>query len=152
MINKLNFPEYPFSLREGKAGIEIFDDLRRKFIKLTPEEWVRQHLLRYIIMEKNFPASLIAVEYSLTYNQLKKRCDALVFNVQAKPLVLIECKSEKVELKQNILEQIGRYNFGLNVPYLLISNGLLHYMLACKSTAEGQKMELLSEIPTFDAL
>ena len=124
MLRKLNFPDYSFSFRENKGIREIFDPFRRKFVKLNPEEWVRQHLLQYLVVEKKYPQSLISVESSLVFNQQKKRCDALVYNQQAKAMVLIECKSYDVALSQSVLEQIARYNFTLQLPYLLISNGL----------------------------
>ncbi len=152
MHSPLNFPDYTFSFQEKNGVQEIFDAFRRKFVKLTPEEWVRQNLLHFLVKEKGYPTSLIAVEYSLTFNGQKKRCDALIFNSLAQPLVLVECKSEQVVLTQKILEQVSRYNFTLNVPYLLISNGLKHYMLSIKPQHASQKIELLQQIPFFQEL
>ena len=145
---KLNLPEYELKIRQVSVGRnEIFDPFRKKYIKLTPEEWVRQNFLSYLIHEKGFPASLIAVEKGLKINRLQKRFDAVVFNNKLNPIVLIEFKSPEVNLDQKVFDQIAMYNLNMKVNYLIVSNGLTHY--CCKMNYKANNYQFLQEIPTF---
>ncbi len=125
---QLNFPSYDFRIEQQGESLKIYDAFRKKWVVLTPEEWVRQHVLAYLVQTKNYAASLLAVERSLTYNTRKKRFDILVFDKKAKPFMLIECKAPEVKLSEETLMQICTYNTVFNVPFLFVSNGLAHIL------------------------
>jgi len=145
---QLNLPEFEIKTRKTETGkTEVFDAIRKKYIVLTPEEWVRQHFLNYLINIKGYPSSLIAVEKGLTLNQMQKRFDAVIYDTKRKPLVLIEFKSPKVKLDQKTFDQVSRYNLKMKVNYLMVSNGLIHY--CCRMDYEKQKFIFLKEIPAF---
>lgn len=148
---KLNLPQYQFKTRISPSGKEeVFDDIRKKFVILTPEEWVRQNLIRYLKEEKEYPSMLIAIEKGIKVNNMQKRFDAVVHDRNGQPLMLIEFKSPDVKINQKVMEQISRYNLSLNVSYLLISNGLLHF--CCYIDKETGTFEFLDEIPEFSEL
>jgi len=148
VTQSLNFPDYAFSMRIEKGKKEIFDPARRKFVALTPEEWVRQHMLQYLVQELSLPLPLIAVEHSLVYLSMKKRCDLLVFNRAGKAVMMVECKAPSVLLNQKTLEQIARYNMGFKLPYLLITNGLSHY--CCHINHADGSIQILPSIPVLE--
>lgn len=127
-MKALQFPNFQFQIREAEGKLFIYDAFRKKEVVLTPEEWVRQHVLAYLSEVQKYPATLIAVERSLTFNQLKKRFDVLVFNKQGKPYMLVECKAPEVKLSSETLFQIATYNTVFQVPYLFVSNGLQHLL------------------------
>lgn len=147
MMTDLDLPKYDFKLKWVDASQYIFDEIRKKYIKLTPEEWVRQNLIQYLFQSKGYPLSLMAVEYSLTYNGMKKRADIICFDKKGSPLVIVECKAASVKISQVVFEQIARYNFDLKVPYLMVSNGLEHY--CCRMNYVKNSFEFLREIPKF---
>lgn len=148
---KLNLPDYSFKIRSTSGGKdEIFDEFRKKYIALTPEEWVRQNFVRFLKEEKRYPSSLIAIEKGIRVNNMQKRFDAVVHNRDGKPIMLIEFKSPDVKIDQKVMEQISRYNLSLNVNYLLISNGLSHY--CCYINKETSDIIFLKDIPNFDEL
>ena len=148
---KLNLPDYELKMRRTAEGkTEVFDLFRKKFILITPEEWVRQNFLHYLIYEKDFPASLIAVEKGLKVNRLQKRFDAVVYNNKLIPIVLIEFKSTDVKLSQKVFDQVAMYNLQMQVKYLIISNGLTHY--CCKMDYESNSYQFLEEIPAYAEL
>jgi hypothetical protein len=145
----LNFPRYGLRLKElSNGGIEIFDRCRKSFVALTPEEWVRQHLINFLILEKGFPESLMVPEKSLKLNNTVKRADVLVYDKFLNPLLIAECKEASVPLSQEVLDQALRYNLIFNVKYLVLTNGLSHYV--CKMV-DG-KVELLNTIPDYQEL
>jgi len=146
----LNFPTYDFKLRIEKKSKQIFDPIRRKWVSNTPEEWIRQHMIQYLITEKQFPQSLIAVEMPITVNQTAKRCDIVLFNPDAKPIVIVECKAPTVALTQKTFDQAAVYNLTLLVDYLLITNGINHYF--CKVDFENKKYSFYEEIPLYETL
>jgi hypothetical protein len=124
---RLHFPDYKFTIRPaGKDGdsVKIFDIIRRKYVTLTPEEWVRQHLLHFLLDDRAYPKGLVAVEKSLKVGPLDKRFDLLVYDRNHRPVLLAECKAPGVALDQPVFDQAARYNLTLRVPYLLITNGL----------------------------
>ena len=123
----LAFPPYSFKLKEEGGSLFIFDEVRKKFLLLTPEEWVRQHVVQFLIQEKKVPKGLIQLEGGLTYNGLQKRSDVLVFNSTGQKILLVECKAPSIKISQDTFDQIARYNFVHRVPWLLVSNGLAHY-------------------------
>jgi len=113
-MQKLNLPSYDFNIKNSKNKPYIFDVLRKKFIVLTPEEWVRQHFVKYLITEKKYPTSIIAIEKQLIINNRKKRTDILIFNVAGNPDIIVECKAPSIKITQNTFDQIARYNLKLN--------------------------------------
>jgi hypothetical protein len=123
---RLNFPEYNFTIREDAGQRLIFDPVRKKYVALTPEEWVRQHVLQYLLSGKNFPTGLTSVEGSIDLYKTKKRYDIAVFSRDAKPLLIVECKAPEVTLNQAVVDQIIRYNLVLDAPWLFITNGMIH--------------------------
>ena len=147
---QLNLPLYNFRIKNQNDKQFIFDAQRRKFVSLTPEEWVRQHFIRFLIEEKKFPAARIAIEKQLNINGMKKRCDAIVYDEYAKPLVLIEFKAPEVPITQATFDQAVVYNLKLNVSFFIISNGLQHY--ACKIDLKEGKYLFFEEIPDFASI
>ena len=135
--------------RNSNSGTEIFDIIRKKFVRFTPEEWVRQHLLKFLI-EKNFPASLIAVEKELIVAGIRKRTDVVVYSTLAEPLLIAECKSPDVPLEQSTFDQAARYNLTLAVPYFLLTNGLTHF--CCRMNSAEKKYEFLEKMPEYSEL
>ena len=146
----LNLPVYPLRLKD-EAGLRwVFDEVRKKFLVLTPEEWVRQHLVHFLIQQKQFPKSLIQLEGGLKYNGLQKRSDILVFNQLGEKILLVECKAPSVKITQDVFDQIARYNFVHRVQWLLVSNGLEHF--CCKLDWETESYQFLPELPLFSQL
>lgn len=126
----------------------IFDNLRKKYLVLTPEEWVRQHFVHYLISEKKYPISLIAIEKQLTLNTRKKRTDILVFNQIGTPELIVECKAPSVKITQDTFDQIARYNLKLNANYLIVTNGLTHFY--CKMDFKNKTYIFLRDIPAYN--
>ncbi len=144
---QLNFPEYQFRFKNSKNKIAIFDEIRKKFIILTPEEWVRQNVVQYLLIEKKYPKSLINVEKTLKINGLTKRYDIVVFNNNGSINVLIECKSTDIKISQTVFDQIARYNMTLKANFLMVTNGLNHYI--CKIDFENEKYSFLESLPNY---
>jgi len=149
-VQKLNLPEYTFRIREQDSKKQIFDDFRKKFVTLTPEEWVRQNFLRYLVTEKKYPRSLISVESGLKLYQRRKRTDIVVYDNLGKPLMIVECKAPEVLINQNVFDQIVRYNMALQVNFLILTNGLNHY--SCTIDYLNQSYQFLKEIPPYSSL
>jgi hypothetical protein len=146
-MQKLNLPSYNFKLKSKENKTLIFDKLRKKYMVLTPEEWVRQHVVNFLIDEKKYPSSLIAIEKQLTINNLKKRSDILVFNTDGKPEIIVECKAPSIKITQNTFDQIARYNLKLQANFLFVTNGLEHFY--CKMDFENETYIFLKEIPNY---
>ncbi len=144
---QLNLPQYNFRIKKENEKYFIFDSQRKRFVSLTPEEWVRQHFIRFLIEVKNYPAAYLAVEKQLNLNGMKKRCDAILYNNNALPVMIIEFKAPSVAISQETFDQVAVYNAKLKVDYFIISNGLEHY--CCKVNTENSKYEFLPEIPVF---
>ena len=144
---KLNLPEYKFRIQKTEKGIRIFDSVRKKFITLTPEEWVRQNFIRYLIQEKKYSASLIAVESGLKYNRLKKRSDIIVFNKNGNIWMIIECKSPAVKITQDTFYQVSVYNTGKGqkAEYLTVTNGLKHF--CCRIDYRNNTFAFVKDLP-----
>jgi hypothetical protein len=143
----LNLPLYQFKLKQQGVRTQIFDTIRKKYVALTPEEWVRQNFLQYLIQEKKFPASLIAVEAGLKYNQLQKRMDVLVYDKQGNPHLMVECKAPEVKITQDVFDQIARYNMVFKVKYLVVTNGINHF--CCMMDYTANTYSYLELIPNF---
>jgi hypothetical protein len=147
-VQNLNFPTYSFRLKNSKNNTHIFDVIRKKFVVLQPEEWVRQHCVQYLIQEKNYPISLINVEKVVVINGLKKRYDIVVFNRDGSIALVVECKAPKVKITQAAFDQIARYNLALKAPYLMVTNGLNHYF--CTMNHHLENFEFLETIPNYN--
>lgn len=147
-MQKLNFPTYSFRFKNSENKISIFDEIRKKFILLQPEEWVRQHCVHYLIQNKKYPKSLINVEKELKVNNLKKRYDIIIYNTDGSIHLIVECKSPKITVNQNAFDQIARYNLTLNADYLMVTNGINHYY--CKMDYEKKRYEFLKDIPHYN--
>ena len=143
----LNLPQYTFRIKDKLDKKLIFDGFRRRWVALTPEEWVRQNFVRYLTEEKHFPASLVAVERSLRMNQRDFRTDIILFSKLGNPLVVVECKAPEVKISQQVFDQIARYNLDLRVNYLIVTNGLVHY--CCRFDQEQLSYTFLPEIPDY---
>ena len=145
-MDNLNFPKITCNIRKNEGKIEIFDIIRKKYIKLLPEEWVRQHVIHYLIKDLNYPKSLIKVESGLNYNKLDKRTDILVYNAQGSCEMLVECKSFKVNVSQSAFDQLAVYNTKFKSKYLLITNGINHF---CCVRNIDDKYSFLDSIPSY---
>lgn len=146
-MQSLEFNTYDFRFRETDGKVSIFDEIRRKFIILTPEEWVRQHVVQYFLKEKNYPRSLINVEKLLKINGLTKRYDVVVFNPDGSIFILVECKAPEVKVSQTTFDQIARYNLTMKAQYLMVTNGLNHYF--CQMDFINEKYKFLRELPDY---
>lgn len=147
---ELNLPKRNFNIKKINGAVCIFDELRQKFVALTPEEWVRQHFVAFLIEDKHYPRGLMNNEISLVQNGLKRRCDTLVADAYGKPLVIVEYKAPMVEITQKVFSQIERYNNVLRAKYLIVSNGMSHF--CCKINYEENNFTFLSEIPEYSEL
>ena len=147
-MQNLNFPSYSFRLKNSENNTHIFDVIRKKFVVLQPEEWVRQHCVQYLIQEKNYPISLINVEKVILINGLKKRYDIVVFNPDGSLAVVVECKAPKVQISQSVFDQIARYNLTLKASYLMVTNGLNHYF--CTMNHHLESFEFLETLPNYN--
>lgn len=146
-MQALNLPTYQFKIKSNENKRFIFDIIRKKYVVLTPEEWVRQHIVYFLIYEKKYPKSLIAVEKQLIVNKLKKRFDILVFNANGLADIIVECKAPSVKITQDAFDQIAQYNLKLNANYLTVSNGLQHYF--CKLDHENEQYTFLKDMPNY---
>lgn len=143
----LNFPSYHFRIKNSENKQQIFDVIRKKFVSLQPEEWVRQHTIHYLLKDKKYPESLINVEKTLSINGLQKRYDIVVFNSDGSIKILVECKSPQVNISQVVFDQIARYNLKIKAEYLMVTNGLDHFY--CIMNYEEEKYSFLKHIPDF---
>ncbi|MBK0368824.1 type I restriction enzyme HsdR N-terminal domain-containing protein [Flavobacterium agrisoli] len=149
-MQPLNFPSYPFRFKNSENKTAIFDEIRKKFILLTPEEWVRQHMIQFLLVEKKYPKSLINVEKVLFVNGLRKRYDIVVYNSDGSICILVECKAPQITISQATFDQIAQYNMTLNSQFLMVTNGLNHYF--CKIDAVKEQYHFLPEIPNYTIL
>ena len=146
-MQKLNFPTYSFRFKNSENKVSIFDEIRKKFILLTPEEWVRQHVVQFLLQDKKYPKSYINVEKLIKINNLSKRYDGVVFQPNGEIFLLIECKAPEVPISQQTFDQIARYNLVMKAKYLMVTNGLNHYF--CQMDFENEKYVFLKELPEY---
>lgn len=146
-MQQLNLPEYPLKIKTENGKTMVFDVIRKKFVVLTPEEWVRQHFIQFLVNEKNYPAALMAVEKQLTVNSRLRRFDLLSYNRKGEPFLIAEFKAPGVNISQETFDQAVRYNMALKVRYIVISNGMQHF--ACEIDYEKNGFTFLKEIPEF---
>lgn len=145
MITPLDFPKAPLKLKRKNDQLYVWCIIRKMDLVLTPEEWVRQHAIHYLIDVKKIPIGLIASEYPLKYNSRLKRADIVVFNREQNPILIVECKAPEVSLSHNAMLQIAQYNSELDVPYLFLTNGLKH--IVCEIDKVSKDIQLLEELP-----
>lgn len=148
-MQKLNLPSFQYKIREINGKAEIFDIIRKKFIILTPEEWVRQHFISLLIDHYKYPKSLIRIESRLKYNQLQKRSDILVYGRDGTVFLIVECKSADVKISQSAFEQVARYNFSLKSKYIAVTNGLQNF--CCCMNHEKGDYEFMKDLPAFES-
>lgn len=146
----LNLPIYPFKIVTRNNKQYIFDALRKKYVALTPEEWVRQHFTRYLLEEKGYPKGLLANEMQVNLNGTRKRCDTVLFRRNLTAQMIVEYKAPSVEITQTVFDQITRYNMVLKVDYLIVSNGLRHY--CCRIDYSDCSYVFLPDIPRYEEL
>ena len=146
-MQKLNFPQYSFRFKSSENKTLVFDEIRKKFVVLTPEEWVRLHVVQFLLQEKNYPKSLINVEKQLKLNKTTKRYDIVVFNNDGSIFLIVECKAPSIPISQITFDQIARYNLALNASFLMVSNGLEHYY--CQMDYENECYVFLKDIPNY---
>ncbi len=143
----MNFPTYSFRFKNSENKTAIFDEIRKKFILLTPEEWVRQHTVQFLLQDLKYPKSYINVEKLIKINTLNKRYDIVVFQPNGEIFLLIECKAPEVAISQQTFDQIARYNLTLKAKYLMLTNGINHYF--CQMDFEHEKYIFLKELPSY---
>lgn len=144
-MQQLNLPAVAFKTKQTGTRIQVFDEVRKKYVALTPEEWVRQHFIHYLVHHLGFSPGLVAVEMLVKVNGLRQRADIVLYNKKGKPALIVECKAPGVSLSRAVFNQAARYNSCLNVDYLVVTNGLQHY---CARLLDGQgNYELLKAIP-----
>jgi len=146
-MEKLNLPEYRFRVIRRNNQSYIFDPIRKKELVLTPEEWVRQNFVQYLIHEKQYPATLTRLEMSFKVNKWVRRSDIVVFNTEGKPVVLVECKAPSIKIDQKVFDQIARYNMVLKSEILIVTNGIQHY--CCSIDYRAETYHYLDQIPGY---
>ena len=144
-MRDLNFPDFQFRFKNNENKRFIFDDIRKKYVLLTPEEWVRQHVVQFLIKVKMYPQSYINVEKVVKINNMNKRYDVVVFTPKGSIFLLVECKEPSVKITQSVFDQIARYNLSLNAQFLMVTNGLDHYY--CKLDYVNKKYQFLTDLP-----
>lgn len=149
-MTRLNLPPFEIKLRGTKTRPQIFDILRKKYIALTPEEWVRQHFVHFLVEHKGYPAALMANEIQLKVGEKTLRADSVLYSRDLKPRMIIEYKAPHIPITQKVFDQISIYNMLLHVDYLVVSNGLQHYI--CKMDYNDKKYLFLEDIPDYEEL
>lgn len=144
---ELNLPTFDFRLKKEKSVVFIFDVIRKKFVKLTPEEWVRQHVVHFLLEQKHYPASLMNVEVGMEIQTMRRRADIVCYESDGGVRLITECKAPEVKITQTVFEQIAQYNMCLKAKYLLVTNGLEHFV--CEINAEQKTYTFLQDIPPY---
>ena len=142
---KLNLPEFEYKVKKADGKVLIFDIIRRKYVVLTPEEWVRQSMIHFLIHDRNYPRSLIKVESGLKYNDLARRSDILIYDREVNPFMLVECKTFQYPMSDKAAEQLARYNHTIKAPYIVLTNGLKHF---CYQVVKDQ-VTPIGDLPVF---
>jgi hypothetical protein len=149
-LKELNLPQYSFKITSDEKSEMIFDPIRKKYVKLTEEEWVRQNFLQYLIREGKYSPGLIGVEVAFPFNRMKRRIDILIHDRTGKPVMIVECKSPDIAIDDKVFDQIVNYNMEFKVPYIVVTNGLVHYI--CRVNHEEKSWEFLNIIPLYEDL
>lgn len=146
----LNFPSCAFDIQTKDGKEMILDSIRKKYVRLTPEEWVRQHFVQYLIQELGYPQGLTAIETGFVFQGMQCRADVLVHDRHGKAVLMGECKAPDVKIKQNVFDQIGRYNTVVKATYLVVTNGMQHY--CCRIDREQNQYRFLEALPRYEDL
>ena len=146
-MRELNLPRFKFKVKEADKGREIWDEFRRKYVVLTPEEWVRQHFLKFLNIQLGYPKSLLKTEFEIKYNKLKKRPDIVAYNNEGNPLMVVECKAPEVKISNETFQQAAIYNQTLNARYLVITNGMDHF--CCEKDLKTGTFQFVEKIPVY---
>lgn len=150
-MKELNLPAYSFRFKSGTNGKAlVYDEIRKKYVVLTPEEWVRQHFVRYLVNEKKVPPGLMAVEVTFKMNRLTRRADILVYDRAGQPVMIVECKAPEVKISAAVFDQIVSYNLKFRLKYIVVTNGLKHF--ACSTDLDKGEWSFLDTIPHYDSL
>ena len=144
---QLNLPNAVLKTKLVEGTTQVFDAVRKKYLVLTPEEWVRQHFIHYLNSEKKYPLGLMGVEQMVKYNEQSTRADIVLYTNEGKPNMIVECKGPKVKITQDAFNQIAKYNFKLRVDFLVVTNGIQHF--CCSMDYESNKITFLEEIPSY---
>lgn len=144
---KLNLPDFNLTVRKEDGKVWIFDIIRKKYIVLTPEEWVRQHFIHYLINHLNYPKSLFRIESSLTYNKLQKRSDIVIHSREGKPWMLVECKAPNIKLTQKAFNQVAVYNMTIGAQFVAVTNGMVQYCFKPSGLGEANHLASFPEFP-----
>ncbi len=147
LLLPLNLPPYPFRIADQNGQLSLFDEIRKRHIVITPEEWVRQHFVQYLIRQKHYPKTLIKLEGGHKLNGMAKRSDIVVFNPGGEKILLVECKAPSVPIDQKTFDQVARYNMVHKVKLLAVSNGLQHYY--CRIDFEKRGYQFIEELPDY---
>ena len=146
-LPKLNFNDVNLKVKVVNGIMQVFDQVRKKYIKITPEEWVRQHTICFLHKTKNYPLGLISVEKMVKYNNLQTRADIVLYDRNGSPNIIVECKAPNIKITQSTFNQIARYNFKLRVNFLIVTNGMTHY--CCKMNYDDNSVDFLDDFPFF---
>jgi hypothetical protein len=146
-LQPLNLPPYPFKITDQDGQLSLFDEIRKRNIIITPEEWVRQHFVQYLIRQKNYPKALLKLEGGHKLHGRQKRSDIIAFNSAGDKILLVECKAPSVAIDQKVFDQVARYNMVHKIALLAVTNGLQHYY--CRIDFEGKKYQFIEELPGY---
>ena len=149
-MQELNLPVYEFRVQEIGGKEMIYDSFRQKYVRLTPEEWVRQHFVQYLVQEQGVPKSLVAIEMAFTSQGMRRRADVVVYSREGRPVLMVECKSPEVAIRQEVFDQVARYNKVVKAEYLVATNGLVHY--CCRLDPSLTSFHFLNELPAYNDL
>ena len=144
---QLNLPDATLKIKLVEGTTQVFGQVRKKYLRLTPEEWVRQHFIYYLNKEKNYPIGLMGVEKMIKYNKIKTRADIVLYTTNRTPIMIVECKAPEVDITQETFNQIAKYNSQLKVDFLVVTNGMKHF--CCAMDYANNKIDFLEEIPNF---
>jgi len=147
LLVPLQLPPYPFKITDDNGQLTLFDVIRKKNIVLTPEEWVRQHFVQYLILQKNYPKTLIKLEGGHKLHGQSKRSDIVVYNKAGEKVLLVECKAPSVQIDQDVFDQVARYNMVHKVKLIAVTNGLQHYY--CRVNFDKSSYSFLGELPAY---
>jgi len=148
LLQPLNLPPYPFKISDNNGQLTLFDEIRKKHLIITPEEWVRQHFVQYLINQKKYPKTLIKLEGGLQLHGMAKRTDIVIFDTWGEKILMVECKAPSVMIDQKVFDQIARYNMTHKVPLLAVSNGLQHYY--CNIDFENNTYKFIEDLPAYN--
>ncbi|MEO9802334.1 MAG: type I restriction enzyme HsdR N-terminal domain-containing protein [Reichenbachiella sp.] len=146
-MEELNLPKFRFKVRETQKGRDIWDEFRKKYVALTPEEWVRQHFVKFLNENLKYPKSLLKMEFEVRYNRLKKRPDIVAYNSLGEPFLIVECKAPGIRISNDTFQQVAVYNQTLRARYLVVTNGLEHF--CCEQNLKTGTFQFLEKIPVY---